>query len=205
MTGLKNSRAAWLAWRGHYEGESFLNIQKEDTYKAIESVHYKGERSTFTFEHFAGILTKGYNDLQHGQPILEAKKVRDLLNKITDLKLGSAKQAIRINPQYKNSFDLAINFLVESVETLDKGKPTMISELQQNQNAGKGEEDAKVTIQDAPTIEGDMAAEGTGVEAEIMADMGEAAVEVVAEVKLMTQRSLTYLLLNGTQWPPQQH
>ncbi len=27
----KNGRAAWLALRAHYEGESFLNKQKEDT------------------------------------------------------------------------------------------------------------------------------------------------------------------------------
>jgi hypothetical protein len=91
----KNGRAAWLVLRAHYEGESFLNKQKEDTYKTIESVHYKGERATFTFEHFSGILTKGYNDLQrYGEPVLEAKKVRDLLSKITDPKLESAKQAI---------------------------------------------------------------------------------------------------------------
>ena len=126
----KNGRAAWLALRGHYEGESFLNKQKEDTYKVLEGAHYKGERATFTFEHFAGILTKGYNDLQrYGEPVLETKKVRDLLSKITDPKLESAKQAIRINVQYKNSFDLAINFLSESVDTIDKAKPRMISEV----------------------------------------------------------------------------
>ncbi len=127
----KNGRAAWLALRGHYEGESFLNKQKEETYKAIEAAHYKGERATFTFEHFSGILTKSYNDLQrYGEPVLEAKKVRDLLTKITDPKLESAKQAVRINAAYKNSFDLAINFLAESVETLDRAKPRMIGETQ---------------------------------------------------------------------------
>jgi hypothetical protein len=51
----KNGRAAWLALRGHHEGESFLNKQKEETYKAIEAVHYKGEQATFTFDHFSGI------------------------------------------------------------------------------------------------------------------------------------------------------
>jgi len=72
----KNGHGAWLALRAHYEGESFLNKQKEETYKIIEGVHYKGECSTFIFEHFSGILTKGYNDLQrYGEPIIEAKKV----------------------------------------------------------------------------------------------------------------------------------
>ncbi len=95
---VKNGHAAWLALRGHYEGKSYLNKQKEDTYKAIENVHYKGEHATFPFKHFAGVLTKAYNDLQcYGEPVLEAKKVWDLLSKITDPKLESAKQAIRIN------------------------------------------------------------------------------------------------------------
>jgi hypothetical protein len=137
----KNGRAAWLALRAHYEGESFLNKQKEDAYKAIDMVHYKGERSTFTFEHFTGILTKAYNDLQrYGEPVLESKKVRDLLIKISDPKLESAKQAIRINVIYKNDFALAVNFLAESVETLDKNKTRIIGEVTQGAlgRAGNG-------------------------------------------------------------------
>jgi hypothetical protein len=107
----KNGRATWLALRGHYHGESFLNKQKEKTYKAIEAVQNKGEHSTFTFEHFCGILTKAYNNLQHyGEPVLEVKKVRDL----------------------------AINFLAESIETLDKSKPRMIDETQSSNQYQQG-------------------------------------------------------------------
>jgi hypothetical protein len=81
----KDGREAWLALRAHYKGESFLNKQKEEAYKTIEGLHYKGERLTFTFEHFSGMLTKSYNDLQrYGEPVLESKKVRDLLMKILD-------------------------------------------------------------------------------------------------------------------------
>jgi hypothetical protein len=130
IDNVKNGRAAWLTLRAHYEGESFLTKQKEETYKAVEAAHYKGERSTFTFEHFTGILTKGYNDLQrYGEPVLESKKVRDLLSKISDPKLESAKQAVRINPQYKNSFSMAINFLAESVDPLPKAGTRMIAEI----------------------------------------------------------------------------
>jgi hypothetical protein len=135
----KNGRNAWLALRAHYEGESFLNKQKEEAYKAIDMVHYKGERATFTFEHFTGILTKAYNDLQrYGEPVLESKKVRDLLMKIMDPKLESAKQAIRINNAYKNDFALAVNFLAESVNTLDKNETRFISEVTQGQGGNGG-------------------------------------------------------------------
>jgi hypothetical protein len=135
----KNGRQAWLALRAHYEGESFLNKQKEETYKVIEGIHYKGERTNFTFEHFTAILTKGYNDLQrYGEPVIETKKVRDLLSKISDPKLESAKQAIRINPQYKNNFDLAVNFLAESVEIIDRSKPRVIGEAQSHTPSTQG-------------------------------------------------------------------
>ena len=129
----KDGRGAWLALRGHYEGESFLNKQKEDAYKALDVVHYKGERSTFTFEHFAGIMTKAYNDLQrYGEPVLENKKVRDLLSKISDPRLESAKQAIRINEAYKNNFSMAVNFIAQSVEPLEKAQRRTIAEVSSN-------------------------------------------------------------------------
>jgi len=110
-----------------------LNKQKEDAYKALDVVHYKGERSTFTFEHFAGIMTKAYNDLQrYGEPVLENKKVRDLLSKITDPRLESAKQAIRINEAYKNNFSMAVNFIAQSVEPLEKAQRRTIAEVSSN-------------------------------------------------------------------------
>jgi hypothetical protein len=134
----KDGRTAWLALRAHYEGESYMNKQKEDAYKLIEHLHYKGERATFTFEHFSGQLTKAYNDLQrYNEPILESKKVRDLLNKISDPKLESAKQAIRINSTYKNDFSMALNFLAESVDMQVGTKARMISILQLGDRGGR--------------------------------------------------------------------
>jgi hypothetical protein len=132
LNRIKDGRGAWLALRAHYEGESFLNKQKEEAYKTIDNLHYKGERTTFTFEHFTGLLTRSYNDLQRfGEPVLESKKVRDLLAKISDPKLESAKQAIRINIDYKNNFSMAINFLAESVDGADRNRVRIISGVQQ--------------------------------------------------------------------------
>ena len=80
-------------------------------------------------------MTRSYNDLQrYGEPVLESKKVRDLLVKISDPKLESAKQAVRINVAYKNDFSMAVNFLAESVETIDRSKTRNISALNQNTN-----------------------------------------------------------------------
>ena len=133
-----HGRLAWLALRAHYEGESFMTKQKEEAYAALDAVHYKGEKATFTFEHFTNIMTKAYNDLQRfGEPVLERKKVRDLLSKITDPKLDAAKQTIRITAGYKDSFAAAVNFLAESVVPLAKGASRNIAELQTSRD-GRG-------------------------------------------------------------------
>lgn len=125
-----HGRNAWLALRAHYEGESFLTKQKEKAYAALDTIHYMGEHATFTFEHFTNVLTKAYHDLQHfGEPVVEVKKVWDLLAKITDLKLEAPKQTTKITPGYKDNFLAAITFLAQCVSPLPKGGSRQICEL----------------------------------------------------------------------------
>jgi hypothetical protein len=89
-------------------------------------VHYTGERATFTFDH---------NDLDHyGEDIRESKKVRELLNKISDPKLEAAKQAVHINPENKEDFTAAINFLAESVEPLKKQSQRVLATVTTESN-----------------------------------------------------------------------
>lgn len=98
-----------------------MNKQKEEAYMALDAVHYKGEKTTFTFEHFTNIPTKAYNGFQHfGEPVLESKKVQDLLNKISDPKLEGTKQTVKITPGYKDNFAAAINFIAKSAMPLSK-------------------------------------------------------------------------------------
>ncbi len=104
--------------------------QKQEAYTILETVHYKHELATFSFEHFTGLLTRAYNDLQrYGEAVLESKKVRDLLNAITDPKLDAAKQAVRIHPQYKNDFAMAINFIAEIVKPINKSRTRSIVDV----------------------------------------------------------------------------
>jgi hypothetical protein len=80
-------------------------------------------------------MTKAYNDLpRFGEPVLETKKVRDLLSKITDPKLDAAKQTICITAGYKDNFAAAVNFLTESVTPLTKGLAHNIAEVQIGQD-----------------------------------------------------------------------
>jgi hypothetical protein len=84
----KNSHTAWLALWAHYEDESFFKNKRRK--------HTRLLKASITREKEQRSLPHRY-----GEPFFEAKKVRDLLTKITDPKLGSAKKAVRINLQYK--------------------------------------------------------------------------------------------------------
>jgi hypothetical protein len=131
----KDGRAAWLALRARYEGEAYMNRQREEALATLDKIHYKGERATFNYDMFTSILTKAYNDLErYGEGVRERRKVRDLLNKIQDPKLEGAKQAVRINPQYQEDFAAAVNFIAESVEPLSRQNSRNIATTNTNSN-----------------------------------------------------------------------
>ena len=51
------------ALRDFYEGQTYMDKQKEEAYHALSKAHYKREIATFNFEMLTGILTRAYNDL----------------------------------------------------------------------------------------------------------------------------------------------
>lgn len=60
-----------------------MTKQQEEAYTALDTVHYKGEKTVFTFEYFTNIMTKAHTNLHHFcEPILETKKVHDRLSSI---------------------------------------------------------------------------------------------------------------------------
>jgi len=87
-------------------------------YAALDAILFKRDQATFTFEHLASIMTKAFSDLHRfREPVIESKKVQDLLSKISDPKLEAAKQTIHITLGYRENF-AAMNFLAQSVVPL---------------------------------------------------------------------------------------
>ncbi len=135
----KNGRQAWILLRNHYGNETFLNREIEEAYAALDHLHYKREYANFTFEDYVTQLTKNYNILErHDEIVSEETKVRNLLKKITDPALEAAKQAVRINEQYKSDFAAAANFLSASIVPLTKGRDRNVSSFSRNSNRGGG-------------------------------------------------------------------
>jgi hypothetical protein len=107
-----NGRGAWNALRSHFEGDGFRNRNVEEAYNTLETLVYEGEQKGFTFEKFSERQLECYLELSRfNEPILESKKVRDLLNRIKAPELAAAKQQIKASPHLANNFEEAINFL----------------------------------------------------------------------------------------------
>jgi hypothetical protein len=88
----KNGRRAWILLRNHYGNETFMNREIEEVSNAIDTLHYKKEYASFTFEDFIMQLTKHYNMLeQHSEFTSEETNVRNLLKKITDPTLEASQ------------------------------------------------------------------------------------------------------------------
>lgn len=135
----KNGRRAWILLRNHYGNETFMNREIEEAYTALDNLHYKKEYANFTFEDYVTQLTKNYNILErHDEFVSEETKVRNLLKKITDPTLEAAKQAVRINEQYKRDFAAAANFLSATIVPLTKGRDRNVSSFSRNSSRGGG-------------------------------------------------------------------
>jgi hypothetical protein len=115
-----DGRAAWLALKAHYEGEGFRNRNVEDAYATLDRLSYEGEERGFTFEKFLERHLDCYLELERfNEPVLETKKVRDLLTRIKAPELAAAKPQVRTTDRLSNSFEEAANFLALSIVPLE--------------------------------------------------------------------------------------
>jgi hypothetical protein len=116
---LADGRSAWLALKAHYKGEGFRNRNIEDAYAMLDRLSYGGEKWGFTFEKFLERHMDCYLELERfNEPVLETKKVRDLLNRIKAPELAAAKQQVKATDRLANSFEEAANFLALSIVPL---------------------------------------------------------------------------------------
>jgi hypothetical protein len=85
----------------------------------LDRLSYEGEKRGFTFEKFFERHMDCYLELERfNEPVLETKKVHDLLNRIKAPELAAAKQQVRATDCLANSFEEAANFLALSIVPL---------------------------------------------------------------------------------------
>jgi hypothetical protein len=99
-----DGHGAWLALKAHYEGEGFRNYNAEDAYATLECLTYEGKKVGFTFETFIQQYIECYLELpRFDMPVLETKKVWDLLARIKAPELSAAKQQVKATANLSNN------------------------------------------------------------------------------------------------------
>jgi hypothetical protein len=132
-----NGQGAWLALKAHYEGDGFRNRNVEDVYAMLDRLNYEGEKRGFTFEKFLERHMECYLELERfNEPVLETKKVRDLLNRIKAPELAAAKQQVWATDRLANSFEEAANFLALSIVPLKTSTQQVAGATMSNNTGG---------------------------------------------------------------------
>jgi len=117
--GAADGRSAWLALRDHYEGDGFRNRNVDDAYTLLDKLSYAGEKKGFTFEKFVERHMECFLELaRFDEPILESKKVRDFLNRISAPELQASVQQVRATAAFMADFEQAANFISLSVNPI---------------------------------------------------------------------------------------
>ena len=120
-----NGRAAYLALRTHYFGDSYTTRAVTKADAIIENLHWDGRAKNYPLEKFFEQLNKAYTDLdENGEPVTEAKKVRRMLQSIRDPRLDAAKNSIMLSDAHKENLAASMSHLAQA---LDMIKTTTVS------------------------------------------------------------------------------
>ena len=118
-----NGRDGWLALTAQMEGKTAKFSRKDVAYNILNSTKYTGH-GKLTFENFVGKYQEAYTILEEeGEAVAESKKVKDLLNSITDKTLETAKQMIYLDNDRLESFEGTHQFLSTIAATNKSNKP----------------------------------------------------------------------------------
>lgn len=114
----QNGRDAYLAMKAHYLGRSFTSRIKANADHILSTSYYDGKSRAFTFERYCEILKGAFSDLETtDEPVPEARKVRIMLQGLTDSRLASVKVNILANESTIGSdFETAVNFVAQFLD-----------------------------------------------------------------------------------------
>lgn len=136
----RDGRGAIQAIRSHYEGPSTMNRETNEANETLSELTYTGEKRTFTFERFVSLRQEAHRVLDEaGEPVGEARKVRELLRGIHSDTMMPAIAMVKATPNMLNDFDTTVNYLAQFVAAGKvKSPPRNVSGFEQRSPAGRG-------------------------------------------------------------------
>lgn len=126
-----NGRAAYLALKTHYLGDSYQRRIRAAADNTLEKAYFDGTVRTFTFEHYTGALNNAFADIEiSGEQVSEIRKVRILLNGIRDARLNAARNQVLATPKLEETFEAAANYIAQFADKVaSTAKPKVIADV----------------------------------------------------------------------------
>jgi hypothetical protein len=113
----RDGRAAYLSIKSHYLSESYTARLRARADNIMENTFYDGKSRSFTFERYCEVLQGAFTDIfSTGEEVSQARKVRILLNGISDSRLQHAKSQVLATPALKETFESAVNYMAQFLD-----------------------------------------------------------------------------------------
>jgi len=134
----RDGRRAWLALKEHFDGPSNQIRLKAEAYAAIRRAEYKGSKN-FSYELYRRIHTQAHSDLaRFGEPVPEVKKVKDILDGISDSTLQPVKYTIAGFSHLMSNFHEAANYIGNIIDLNKKNKFGQVGAAVTGRGNGRG-------------------------------------------------------------------
>ena len=132
----RDGRGAWKALHAHFEGVGGQIRMKTSAYASIKRAEYKGAKN-FDFDLYKRIHTQAHADLKrYGEPVPEMKKVKDVLDGITEPSLQPVKYTMAGFPDLMNNFSEAANYIGQIVD-LNKKNDAVIRQVSSSSSSSR--------------------------------------------------------------------
>jgi hypothetical protein len=107
----QDGRIAFLSMKRYYLGESYTRRIQLSAENTLSTAFYNGQVRTFTFGDYVDKLKGAFTDIEStGETIDQQRKIRVLMQGITDSRLKTVKTTVLANPNIYTDFETVVNF-----------------------------------------------------------------------------------------------
>jgi hypothetical protein len=112
----QDGRAAFHAFRDHFEGEGPTAMRRNQAFAQIRALHWRNE-AAMTFAAFSSALKNAYDIVAQDAAYADEYKVRDLLEKIRPTSQVAQMEVVkgRVRDEFPTDFDKAIAYIASRI------------------------------------------------------------------------------------------
>ena len=145
----QDGRNAFLSMKRYYLGESYTRRIKLSAENTLSTAFYNGQVRTFKFGDYVDKLKGAFTDIESsGEVVDPQRKIRILMQGISDSRLRTGKATVLANPQLYTDFEAVVNFFTtvlneeESMAVATKSHQRNVSSINRVPGGNRNEQRA---------------------------------------------------------------